>query len=294
MPNYKAHSINMMKVLPNIDSKVDLKEDELKIFAFGPDALMLTDNKLFEKQHRYKTREYFQRMIKTIKEDKLSDDSQVMGFLYGQLDHFTLDLIMHPLIYYMTERIPQRYKIPPHALLEFWIDDYVIKKNNIDDKKFYQSNVRINKNLTYLINKIYKKVYRKDNIKTKYDVGYLSFLEFESIIRKSKASIFKLICDFFKIGDIFYNKDLKRVLPYLNLDHKMLRHPVTGEYFNLSFDDLWDKSIQTSSELIEDVNNDIYHDKVITNPLITDNISYNTGLPCKKRVKLRYLKKYEK
>ena len=30
-----------------------------------------------------------------------------MSFLYGQIDHYILDVIMHPLIYYMTEDMPK-------------------------------------------------------------------------------------------------------------------------------------------------------------------------------------------
>ena len=39
-----------------------------------------------------------------------------MAFLYGQLDHFILDMIMHPLIYYMTENMPKENLLEPHVI----------------------------------------------------------------------------------------------------------------------------------------------------------------------------------
>ena len=69
--------------------------------------------------------------------NKLQDNNEVMAFLYGHLDHFILDLTVHPLIYYMTGDKEQEFKFNYHALVEMWMDDYVMKKHHIDEKQYY-------------------------------------------------------------------------------------------------------------------------------------------------------------
>ena len=106
MPSYKTHAIHGEMILPEINNRVEINKEDLKSFCMGPDALIVTDYRLFELQHIKSTRKYFKTLIKLIKENKLQDNSEVMAFLYGQLDHFILDMIMHPLIYYMTNEMP--------------------------------------------------------------------------------------------------------------------------------------------------------------------------------------------
>ena len=130
MPSYKTHSIHGELVLPKIDKKIYINPDAIKTYCIGPDSLILTDYNTCMYQHANKTKEYFLEMLRIIKEKKLQDNSEVIAFLYGQLDHFILDSITHPYIYYMTQDIESKYKINPHGLIEMWIDDYTIKKYN--------------------------------------------------------------------------------------------------------------------------------------------------------------------
>ena len=129
MPSFKTHSIHGELLLPIMDNQVEISKEDLKSFCIGPDSIILTDYKTFNYQHANKTKQYFYTLIDTIKEKRLLDNSEVMAFLYGQLDHFALDSIMHPLIYYMTENIKSKFKIIPHGLIESWIDDYTVKAN---------------------------------------------------------------------------------------------------------------------------------------------------------------------
>ena len=111
MPSYKTHAIHGEMILPSISSNIEIQREDLKMFCMGPDALIATDYKIFELQHAKETRNYFKTLLKLIKKNKLQDNSEVMAFLYGQIDHFILDIIMHPLIYYMTEGIPKDHKL---------------------------------------------------------------------------------------------------------------------------------------------------------------------------------------
>ena len=147
MPSYKTHAIHGEMVLPKIELKTDINKEDLKTFCMGPDALIATDYKVFELQHAKDTRNYFKTLLKLIKKNNLQDNSEVMAFLYGQLDHFILDIIMHPLIYYMTSDMPQEHLINPHGLVETLIDDYVVQKYNKNDVNYYRK-VSISANKT--------------------------------------------------------------------------------------------------------------------------------------------------
>ena len=256
MPNYKTHSIHSEEVLKDIDTYVDIDKDELNKFSFGPDSILLTDYKLFEYQHCNKTKEYFETLLRIIKEEKLLDDKQVIAFLYGQLNHYVLDLITHPLIYYMTENMPKHYKINPHTLMEMWLDDYVII--NYKKEENYNKVLILNKNLKNVINHLYMKLFHKKNMYKDYQFGMLSFQEFDKVIRKNKNFLLRIIDKYFKIGDIFYQKNIDRIKPFLNLEHDVIYHPVTGEPSKYSFDDLWYKEIETAKDTIEDANNYLY------------------------------------
>lgn len=292
MPSYKTHAIHGEMVLPKIELKTDINKEDLKTFCMGPDALIATDYKVFELQHAKDTRNYFKTLLKLIKKNNLQDNSEVMAFLYGQLDHFILDIIMHPLIYYMTSDMPQEHLINPHGLVETLIDDYVVQKYNKNDVNYYRKVSISDRKLIKLINNAYKKVYNTNNASLKYSLGIMLISIYDSLIRRDKLLLAKYIMKLINLGDISYHKDYKDVLPFLNLNNDIWYNPETGIKHNESFDNLWDKASEIALETIDDVNRYLYQDKSIRNPIILDDISFNTGIPCKEGQKLKYFKKY--
>lgn len=291
MPNYKTHSIHTEMVIKKIDKKADLDAEDLKKFAFGPDALMTMDYRLFDYQHSHNTGHFLNALIQYVKENKLQDNKKVMAYLYGQLDHFVLDFVMHPLIYYMTARLPLKYKINPHALIEMWIDDYVMMKHNKKKYSYTFNTPLLNKELTNMINTTYTRVFNSSNVAIKYDLGTFTLVQFDGI-RKSKSAILKDFCKKIKLGDIFYGRSIAKISRFLNLEHRSIMHPITGEKTQDSFDDLWNKSLDISCELIDDVNKYLYSGRNLDNYFIRNNISYNTGLPCREKEEFKYVKRY--
>lgn len=292
MPSYKTHAIHGEIILPYIYAKTLIDKEDLKTFCMGPDALIATDYHVFELQHAKDTRNYFKTLLKLIKKNKLQDNSEVMAFLYGQLDHFILDVIMHPLIYYMTEDLPRKHLIDPHGLVENLIDEYVMDKYHKNDIDYYQKKAISDRRLLKLINDAYKKVYNANNISMKYNMGIMLISLYDKLIRRDRLLLAKYIMKLINLGDISYHKDCKQALPYLNLDNRLWYNPETGDVHNESFDNLWDKACEVALETINDVNRYLYHDKSIKNPIIDDDLSFNTGIPCNKGQKLKYLKKY--
>ena len=291
MPDYKTHSIHSELVFNNIIRRTDVNLEKIKVFSFGPDTLISTNYKLFDYQHSHRTKDYFESLLKYIKENKLQDNSEVMSFLYGQLDHFILDVIIHPLIYYMTENMPVKYRLKPHTLLELWISDYVMTRYQRERKDYY-SGVKISKQLKDIIDSSYKTVYKKDNVASQYETGIGHIIKLDRI-RFSDNRLLKRICNKLKIGDFFYKRNGNRARRFLNFKHEVITNPVTGDEFKSSFDDLWSESIDVASELIDDVNRYLYLDRPLCNYFINGNISYNTGLPCCEEERFRFVRKYK-
>ena len=292
MPSYKTHAIHGEIILPKILTRIKINNEDLKSFCMGPDTLIATDYRLFELQHIKDTRDYFKTLLKLIKKEKLQDNSEVMAFLYGQIDHFILDIIMHPLIYYMTEEMPKEHLLDPHGLVENLIDDYVIWKFDRNDAIYYRKTGISDRKLMKLINDAYKKVYRANNASFKYSFGMTLISIYDSLIRRDKLFLAKGIMKLINLGDVSYHNNYKVALPYLNLEHELWLNPETGEKHYESFDNLWEKASETALETIQDVNMYLYHDKGLRNPIINNDTSFNTGLPCKEGQKLKYLKKY--
>ena len=291
MPNYRTHSIHGEVILPKIDKKVEISDEDIKSFCIGPDSLITTDYKVFDLQHANKVREYFTTMLKLIKKNKLQNNSEVMAFLYGQVDHYILDIVMHPLIYYATEDEEALHIFKPHGLVENWMDDYVIKKYGKDEKKYYRKMFLSNTKLKNMVNKLYEKVYDRKNESLKYSLGILNTHLFDTLIRRNGIKLAPLLIKLANVGDIMYDDDFDRVLPYLNLDNKTWFNPETGEEYSASFDDLWDKSIDDSLETIDDINGYLYKDKKLSNRFISNDISFNTGLPCSDGQSFQYIKR---
>ena len=292
MPSYKTHSIHGELILPDIDQRIEIKKEDLKSYCMGPDAMILTDYKTFDYQHAHKTKDFFMTMLKMLKEKKLLENSEAMAYLYGQLDHFVLDSVMHPFIYYMTEGIKSDNKIPPHGLTEMWMDDYTSQKYGKTDLEYYHKLFMKDKELRKMVSELYYKVYRVNHEASKYSLGMFAMALFDSLVRKNQMLIAPEIVGLFKTGDFTYQEDLNRVLPYLNLERNPWYNPEIGSQYTDSFDDLWDKSKEISLETIEDVNKYLYQDQPLKNSLINNNTSFNTGLPCELGQSLTYIKKY--
>ena len=292
MPAYRTHSIHGEIVYPEIKSEIDIKLDDYKLYCMGPDVYINSDYETFERQHEEKVKDFFTKLLYFIKKNRLQENSEVMAYLYGQIDHFVLDAITHPLIYYITEDMNKEHKIAPHGLAEMWIDDYYNKKYN-KDKLFYYHKIFIgDRKLIELINKIYKDVFNVNNMAFKHDYGALSIFMYDTPARRNMIGIVPLVIKVINTRNFIFKKNIDRVLPYLNLKHDVWYNPETGKQYTDSFDDLWDKASEITLETIDDVNNFLYHDKALTNPLIMNDTSYNTGIPCSQGQTLKYVRKY--
>lgn len=288
MPSYITHSVHGNKLFKSIDKKIELDINDFETYCAGPDLLIASDYKTFDLQHSNNVKEYFMYLIKYIKEEKLYNDEETMSFLYGQIDHYILDLVMHPLIYSYTKFKRSDFKIDLHGLMEMWLDDYILKIYDIKRDKFYSKKSINSSKLKKLMNDTYHKIYHTNMASLKYLFGIRVISLFDYFIRDKHVDV-SLYMD--RLGNILHEDHEKELLPYLNLEHDKWINPETGEVSKKSLMDLWEESKNASLQTIEDVNKYIYDNKYLNNGFINNDISYNTGLPCNYGQEFKYLKK---
>ena len=291
MPNYKTHSIHSELIYPYITKYTNIDKEKLKYFAIGPDTLITSDYKIFETQHKSNVKDFFIYLLKIIKDNNLQYNEEIMTYLYGQIDHYILDIITHPMIYYYTSNYNSKYKFNTHGLVEHWLDDYVIKNYNNNINPNYTNKKIIDNKLANIIDKAYFNVYKANSISLKYKIGLINTINYDNLIRKNPLYILKPLLNITNIGDITYSKNPKRVLEFLNQSNDIWYNPETNETYNYSFDELWKQSLATTIKTIDDINNYLYNEEPLNNYYINNNISYNTGLPCTIEQTLKYAKK---
>ena len=293
MPNYKTHSIYCEEVLNNMEIPFETDKEEVKSFAFGPDAILFTNYNLFQYQHKAKTREYFETFPKLIKDNKLEDNRQAVTGYYCNVLHLILDSKVHPMIDFFTAGLRPKHRIDVHSYNEMQLDNYVMKLTNKLDKDYYKKQILLNKDYKKILNDLYKKVFYVDNIAPQFELGMFIIKAYDSVIRKHNIALFRGISKLLNTGNIFYNSDLSEIKKMLNLEHKKIYNPYTGTPSTKSFDDIWKESIEAGKNAIEDINKYLYKGKPLNNYYIKNDISYNTGMPCKKRAKILCFKKYK-
>jgi hypothetical protein len=176
MPAYMSHMIMAHDVYNKIDNKnVDL--NYMLTFSLGGDLCRFS--KCRRISHKIKMEEFIDNIWNYIKENDLSDDSRYMGFLYGHICHYYMDMVCHPLIRKL-DKISNSVRVKSHTLIESYIDNYLVKyKYGINIEKFDTRYIFRGK-----VRKIYKMieyVYRET-----YGVKYVSFSYFLSIFLYSK------------------------------------------------------------------------------------------------------------
>ena len=252
--------------------------ETFKVFLAGPDAFISTNYKLFTRQHNHHVRLFFETLLWLIKMKNLGSDPRVKSILYGYLCHYYVDVKLHQLIIYMTGD-KKNHRMTDHALAEMWIDDYLMDIFG-DKRMFYYRKWYLKDNdLRELIDEVYLKVFRARNAARAYSRGIFNHNLLDSLVRTNAIGVAPLILTAFNIGDIIY-RGPERAQPYLNLKKEEWTRPSTGEICHDSFWDLVMEAKKIFLEAIEATNRYMFNGGNLLIPLVSDNISYITGLPC--------------
>ena len=179
----------------------------------------------------------------------------------------------------------------------------IYKRENLSPNKFkihkFCFNTKISKELSNLIDNVYKKTYNFDHISIYFKEGILNMKTSYRILRYDPFKIKKTIYRLFdritpkkckKMAPISYAYDIDLNLDYLNLDHKKWCHPrYKNETYNYSFIDLYNNAIDMALDIINNVNKILYSNYPLKNlDKIFLNLSFSSGKSCDDKTKNKY------
>lgn len=206
------------------------------------------------KAHKKNIDTFFYELITFIKENNLQDSYEVTSMLYGFINHYTLDTIVHPYINYQVKNLDI-----PHTKIEFMIDGQLDSINT--SYKLLISKVKFTKNLKLTINHVFDKTYQKENIakifKISHNFSYYIYRYFIHDKNGLKTKIYKLIGKFIPIDIILHKNTIcpkvfdERIL---NKNKEVWHHPSNNkEIYNYSYDELYNSAVKIAVTLNKDV-----------------------------------------
>lgn len=290
MPSYITHALMGRKtydVYSKIKGfKIEISKSAFKTFSLGVD-LANGYKGVADIAHNKDTGLLIISMVDYIKRNNLSNNSNVLSILYGHIVHYFLDTNTHPYIYYIEKGMKRNGLISPHVFIEGSIDSFLTKDMldcdifDLDGRTFCLKGEISDNESKEMIDYLYLKLYNIKGMNISYKLVLKFFMGIEKI---TKSNLFKdkkeAIKKILRIDGYLKKYKLNKEVT-LNSNHEDWLHPVTGNIHSESFDDLFNKSIDSSLNAIEMV------DKVIYDGLSIDilyklfpNISYDTGMDC--------------
>lgn len=324
MPKVLTHAYFILDVYEELDKKSQKRltkhKEYLKTFAESINILYLYNFNSFKNKkkvknliynfHAKKTKEFFETLIKYIKDNKLEKNPEIIALLYGFISHYVLDITLHPYIYYkgglFSKKNKGSYRYNGlHEEIESYFDAYMIyTKENIEPKKFklYQFLYNIESlspEVISMLNSVFKETYNQEN------VGHLylkSIKKGKTIIKKFMYDPFGYKKKIYKIIDKITPKSTKKLINlsycihhkkkqyYLNLDKNIWHHPTAqNETYDYSFIEMYKIAILKTLDIINKINLILYekNDIEILDEVFSD-LSYETARPCYERQKMMY------
>ena len=300
MPAYITHAI-MGEQIHNEGIKeenlfkIPISKEELKGFSLGNDLSIISRRLKIDPQNNF-TKEFFLDMIKYIKENKLTEEENIMSLLYGHIAHYFLDINCHPLIYYIEGGCQKVGLIPSHDLIEGYLSSYistkVLKKDIMEINASYFNQIDLsNPETSKLLNIIYGKNYGDYRIVKTYKYVLRLFSTLETIVKSKVFSKLKLI----KLSGFHTFLDSNNLTPseITNENHDIYQNPVTGEIHRESFLELYFKAIDMTLDAIKEVNKYLYSQNISLSSLEKTfmDISYDAGVECSLGRKFIYTRK---
>ena len=246
MPAYMSHIVMARDVYNKIDNEnVDL--DYMLTFSLGGDLCRFS--KCRRMSHKIKMEEFIDNIWKYIKENDLVNDSRYMGFLYGHICHYYMDMVCHPLIR-KIDKISISSRMKSHTLIEGYIDSYLLEYNynrdisKINTKNMFQGSVI---KLSKMINYVYDKTYNFKHLSFSYFITKIMYSNIKWLFIIFGKSFLRKITGFNKYININKNIDI------VNNDRKICYKDYLGNECNSSFMELYDKSIELSIKRINEL-----------------------------------------
>lgn len=246
MPAYMSHIIMASDVYDKIDN-YNISLNYMLTFSLGGDLARFS--RIRRRCHKEKMEEFIDNMFRYIKDNKLINDRDYMGCLYGHICHYYMDSVCHPLIR-KIDKISTNVGFKNHTIIEAYIDNYLVNYKYNRDIDCFNTRYAF-KGRVYKIYKMINYVYMET-----YGVKYVSFSYFITKLLYSKISLLLRIVNKRILKKIFcYDKymNINSRLDILNVKKKIEYNNYLGNVCNNSFMELYRESIKLSICRINDL-----------------------------------------
>lgn len=203
--------------------------------------------------HKNNIDEFFKNIFIYIKENNLENNSDITNMIYGFINHYTLDTIIHPFINYQVTNLDI-----PHSKIEFMYDYYLATQNNKKwQNKIYKTlipKLKFSKDLLKLIDYTFFNTYNKENIGIIFNIShntcYYIYRYFINDLSNIKTKLYKIVDFFLTKNSIKFHKNTftKKIdLRILNSEKNNWHHPKNKkEVYNYSLEELYTIALDIS------------------------------------------------
>ena len=247
MPAYVSHTIMARDVYEKINNK-NVNLDYMITFSLGGDLSKYA--KCRRDSHRIKKDEFIFNMCDYMKKNKLINDSECLGVLYGHICHMIMDDVMHPLIRKVDKICDDRKR--DHTLIEGYIDSYLVKykyKKTIDkydNKVLFKG--KINKKIKDMIDCVYNETYNTKHVSRYYKFNIFLYKKIKYLYKIFGVNLLKKISGFNKF--IKKNKNID----IFNNDNRVCYINYIGFKENENVINLYNESVLLAKLYIDNIN----------------------------------------
>lgn len=214
--------------------------------------------------HKKNIDSFFRNLIKYIKDNNLENNSEFSNMLFGFINHYTLDTIIHPYINYQVSNLNIS-----HTRIELMIDKkyHDFKSSSF---KLLIPKLKFSKSLIYMLNDVFLNTYNVKNIgkifNKSHNNGYYIFKYFVYDKFGIKTFIYKIVDYLLPFKDIVLHKNTlfikeidKRIFNY---NKKYWNKPNNiNDKYNYSLNDLYNIALKISIKLNNDAYKVLYNQK---------------------------------
>lgn len=300
MPAYMSHVIMGKSLYDKCESneklfKLPIEENKFKIWALGQDLSGFSNIVCGYDSHNQNSQDFFLKLIKYIKENKLYENSNAMSFLYGHISHYFFDSLAHPFVYYIEKSCNPVNHISSHTMVEGFIDNYYAKEIlNVDYMNIMPDFIGkldiSDPKLRETIRDVYYYTYSGRLAVLSCKVVYDIFRNIEKIIKENPNITKDRLLNYSKFLK-FLEKNHLSISDIINDSNMTWSNPVSNEKHNESLLELYNLALNKTLEAIDLVNKYIYDgtDISILYQLFTD-LSYDTGVQCAIGKQMKYIR----
>jgi len=203
--------------------------------------------------HKKKIDLFFFNLIKHIKDNNLENCSIITNMVYGFINHYTLDTIIHPYINFQVKNLDI-----PHTKIEFLLDSLALPNSNVKVYKILIPKLKFSKELIDTIDYVFYKTHNENNIgkvfNRSHNNGYYIYRYFIHDKYGIKSFIYKIVDLIIPFLDIklhkttFYLKQFDERI--LNLEKETWHHPNNiNEKYNYSYEELYNIALKICVKL---------------------------------------------